>query len=168
MTRDRQILKAARDYVSGVTLSSPSDVIHFENGAKWADKNPNFKTIAEYLYKEKGYPISLNGDIPTFEETMKDVQTYYAYKNETKIEKACDQLESTNVEPNLESLWHDVNEEPQDGSHILMQYNYEGDKELKSFHIKYDEYMNWQKLVKIYGISQWAYINDMLPKGGEQ
>ena len=99
---------------------------------------------------------------------MKDVQTYYAYKNETKIEKACDQLESTNVEPNLESLWHDVNEEPQDGSHILMQYNYEGDKELKSFHIKYDEYMNWQKLVKIYGISQWAYINDMLPKGGEQ
>lgn len=70
--------------------------------------------------------------------------------------------------PNLESLWHDVTEEPHDGSHILMQYNYEGDKELKSFHIKYDEYINWQKLIKICGISQWAYISDLLPKGGEQ
>ena len=40
MTRDEEILKAARNYVSGVTLSSPSDVIHFEAGAKWSDKNP--------------------------------------------------------------------------------------------------------------------------------
>ena len=40
MTREEEICKAARHYVSGVTLSSPSDVIHFENGAKWADKNP--------------------------------------------------------------------------------------------------------------------------------
>lgn len=38
--RNEQILKAARDYVSGVTLSSPSNVLHFEAGAKWADKNP--------------------------------------------------------------------------------------------------------------------------------
>lgn len=40
MTRKEQILQAARDYVSGVTLSSPSDVIHFEYGARWADKHP--------------------------------------------------------------------------------------------------------------------------------
>lgn len=40
MTREEEILKAARDYVSGVTLSSPSDVIHFDNGAKWADAHP--------------------------------------------------------------------------------------------------------------------------------
>lgn len=40
MTRKEQILQAARDYVSDVTLSSPSDVIHFENGAKWADEHP--------------------------------------------------------------------------------------------------------------------------------
>lgn len=41
MNRDEQILKAAQDYVSSVTLlSSPSNAIHFENGAKWADNNP--------------------------------------------------------------------------------------------------------------------------------
>lgn len=45
MTREEEILKAARDYVSGVTLSSPSDVIHFDNGAKWADEHPNLKIL---------------------------------------------------------------------------------------------------------------------------
>ena len=40
MTREEQILKAARDYNSGITLSSPSNIIHFENGAKWADAHP--------------------------------------------------------------------------------------------------------------------------------
>ena len=45
MTRDEEILKAARYYVSGVTLSSPSNVIHFENGAKWADEHPNLASL---------------------------------------------------------------------------------------------------------------------------
>ena len=40
MTREEEILKAARNYVNGVTLSSPSNVIHFEAGAKWADEHP--------------------------------------------------------------------------------------------------------------------------------
>lgn len=88
-----------------------------------------------------------------------DINCYYAFLHGA---------EWADKHPNLESLWRDASEEPHNGSHILMQYNYEGDKELKSFHIKYDEYMNWQKLIKIYGISQWAYISDLLPKGGEQ
>lgn len=45
MTRKEQILQAARNYVSGVTLSSPSDVIHFEYGAKWADEHPNLESL---------------------------------------------------------------------------------------------------------------------------
>ena len=45
MTRKEQILQAARDYVSGVTLSSPSDVIHFEYGARWADEHQNLESI---------------------------------------------------------------------------------------------------------------------------
>lgn len=45
MIRKEQILQAARDYVSRVTFSSPSDVIHFENGAKWADEHPNLESL---------------------------------------------------------------------------------------------------------------------------
>ena len=45
MTREDEILKAARDYVGGVTLSSPSNVIYFEYGAKWADEHPNLSSL---------------------------------------------------------------------------------------------------------------------------
>lgn len=89
------------------------DDIAFLDGVKWADEHPKSKTIAEYLYKEKGYPISLNGDIPTYEEVVKHVQTYNNYKMRQRIEKACDGLGVTDAEPNLESLWHDASEEPQ-------------------------------------------------------
>ena len=40
MTREELILSATREYNSGVTLSSPSNIIHFEAGAKWADEHP--------------------------------------------------------------------------------------------------------------------------------
>lgn len=83
MTREEQIAVSSCAY--GMRGSS----IDFEAGVKWADKNPNPQNIAEYLYKEKGYPISLNGEIPTFEETMKAVQAYNAYKEKQWIEKAC-------------------------------------------------------------------------------
>ena len=109
MKREKEILEAAQDYASYAVSSKPSDVIHFENGAEWADKNPNPKTIAEYLYKEKGYPISLNGDIPTYEEVVKHVQ---AYNNHKMRQKAYDGLGVIDAEPNLKSLWHDTSEEP--------------------------------------------------------
>lgn len=52
MIRKEQILQAARDYVSRVTFSSPSDVIHFENGAKWADEHPNLESLWHDASKE--------------------------------------------------------------------------------------------------------------------
>ena len=100
MTREEQIRQASIEYtmenapkcIGGDTFSEVIDGMNrnhaFEEGAKWADKNPNLQNIAECLYKEKGYPISLNGEIPTFEETMKDVQTYNDYKAKQWIEKA--------------------------------------------------------------------------------
>lgn len=88
MTREEQIKKETYRQAKLVDM----DVESFIAGAKWADKNPNPQNIDEYLYKEKGYPISLNGEIPTFEETMKAVQAYNAYKEKQWIEKACNWL----------------------------------------------------------------------------
>ena len=45
MARKEEILEAARDYVSSISLSSPSNVIHFEAGAKWADEHLNLKSL---------------------------------------------------------------------------------------------------------------------------
>ena len=105
MTREEQIKKQADIYTDDASnyaelsddgWSDTNDIELVEKafieGAKWADKNPNPQNIAEYLYKEKGYPISLNGEIPTFEETMKAVQAYNAYKEKQLIEKACNWL----------------------------------------------------------------------------
>ena len=105
MTRKEEIRKAARAYVSSVTLSSPSDVIHFENGAKWADEHPN-----------------------------------------------------------LERLWHDASEEPQEYP-ILCK-----DK-LGNIWVEYSLYNyveGWAECVEFNDIIRWAYISDLLPKGGEK
>ena len=105
MTREEQILQAARNYVSSVTLSNPSDVIHFENGAKWAD-----------------------------------------------------------VHQNLESLWHDANGEPQEYP-ILCE-----DKKNRVWidHNLKDYIESWDIYVEFCEIVRWAYISDLLPKGGEK
>ena len=101
MTRKEQILQAARDYVSRVTFSSPSDVIHFGNGAKWADEHPN-----------------------------------------------------------LESLWHDASEEPICGKRLLLLHT---NSVVSIF--EYTGKSSWSMLVSC-GICQYAYISELLPKGG--
>ena len=79
-----------------------------------------------------------------------------------------DGLKAADAEPNLESLWHDANEDPGYGTHILMEYNTFHSKGLKSYNISYEGLENWDKLKKFYGISRWAYVIDLLPKGGEK
>ena len=107
MTRKEEILEAARAYVSSVTLSSPSDVIHFEKGAKWADEHPI-------------------------------------------------------------NVWHDASEEPEDNSHILIRYKYLGAMEFKSYHLNFQCDFTWPDLVVFLEIEGWAYIKDIIPKGGEK
>lgn len=113
MTRKEQILQAARDYVSGVTLSSPSDVIHFEYGARWADEHPN-----------------------------------------------------------LESLWHDPSEEPllEETEFIFItEHNsaYISERNGGAFSYTLVDY-SWEEYVNSLKIKRWAYIKDLLPKGGEK
>ena len=52
-------------------------------------ENPDERMIAKYLYEKKGYPIDLNGNLPSWDETMKDVENYLKYKQDKFIEKAC-------------------------------------------------------------------------------
>lgn len=110
MTREDEILKAARDYVSGVTLSSPSNVIHFEYGAKWADKNPI-------------------------------------------------------------NVWHDASEEPIFHSDIVVIDKYNSWWDIQSYDDEdydYKELYGWEACVESYEIVRWAYISDLLPKGGKK
>ena len=109
MTRKEQILQAARDYVSGVTLSSPSDVIHFEYGARWADEHPN-----------------------------------------------------------LERLWHDASEEPQ-GEYKIICLDTLGNVWLtnRKQDMKHHQ-TGWLECTVCECIIRWAYVKDLLPKGGKR
>lgn len=63
MEREEQILKLI-DEENGIYNYGSCDYrVGVCDGVRLADKNPRPQTIAEYLYKEKGYPISLNGEI---------------------------------------------------------------------------------------------------------
>ena len=97
---DDKIKTAIRNHLLEMWEHCQNNVygVHVADAIAWlkkqgeSDKNPNSKTISEYLYKQKGYPISLNGEIPTFEETIKAVQEYNACEEKQLIEKACEWL----------------------------------------------------------------------------
>ena len=107
MTREEEIFKAARSYISGDTLSSNLTVIHFANGTDWADEHPK-------------------------------------------------------------NVWHPSSEKPKDRSNILVRYTYLGCVELKSYRINYNHLPSWFEFVDFNEIEEWAYVGDILPKGGEQ
>lgn len=114
MTREEEIKNAAKAYISGDILSSPSILIHFANGAGWAD-----------------------------------------------------------LHPNLERLWHDASEEPQYKNKRILCYS----EYFDFFNIDFPSYLmilyggqndDWETVVLRKKISKWAYVSDLLPKGGKK
>lgn len=95
MTRKEEIKQAVNNYKNHFPDGFINEFVYID-GAEWADENPDERMIAKYLYEKKGYPIDLNGNIPSFEETMKDVEQYNKYKQDKLIEKACEWLENHN------------------------------------------------------------------------
>jgi len=59
--------------------------------AEWTKKNPDKQNIVKYL-KELGYTVTLNGDVITREQELKDMEQYVKYQEEKLIEKACEWL----------------------------------------------------------------------------
>ena len=69
---------------------------------------------------------------------------------------------------NLNDIWHPANEEPEDNNwEILLEdkigdYWVEGECSVSFF------YDSWQKYAEDVGLTRWAYISDLLPKGGKK
>lgn len=72
--------------------------------------------------------------------------------------------------PNLESLWHDASEEPQDKEeYILYNSEYNNNWFINSLeYILECCYNSWCEVVEKENIKQWAYVKDVFPKGGEK
>lgn len=93
MTRKEEIKQAA---FNNDRESSKENQQYFIEGAELSDENPDEKMIAKYLYEKKGYPIDLNGNLPSFDETMKDAEKYLKYKQDKFIEKAIGWIDYNN------------------------------------------------------------------------
>lgn len=107
MNRDEEILNAARAYNSTIALASPSNVLHFEAGAKWADQHPK-------------------------------------------------------------NVWHKACEEPQgDEWHIAYIDIYGSIQSLRCPSVTFDTFPSLAKFAAGVGMQYWAYIDDLLPKGGD-
>ena len=74
-----------------------------------------------------------------------------------------DGLDAADADPDTSSLWHDASEEPKEDVDILfISKNGKVHKVSKIDLSLYD----WLKDND--GIDKWAYIKDLLPKGGEK
>ena len=72
---------------------------------------------------------------------------------------------------NLSAIWHDVSEEPQIGSNIVVVDEDGQWWDIQPYDGEYDGYgdlTGWRCCVVHYNnIQSWAYIPDLLPKGGK-
>lgn len=74
-------------------------------------------------------------------------------------------LEIADEEPNLKRLWHYANEKPHAKKWLLVQLDKD---DYKILHLK-DLYIDlWCDWCKIFNFIRWAYIDDLLPKGGKK
>lgn len=65
----------------------------------------------------------------------------------------------------LSQVWHDANEKPRTKEWLLVQFDEDDYDTLYFVILSIDMWCDW---CKTYHVIQWAYISDMLPKGGEK
>lgn len=78
-----------------------------------------------------------------------------------------DGLEAADEKPNTTKLWHDVSEEPEGANwRILCQDKHDCFWSESRIGVKLS-YKDWNVYTEIEKIVRWAYISDILPKGGD-
>ena len=65
------------------------------------------------------------------------------------------------------NVWHDASEEPQDNYIVLCDGldNLQWVENCQHIDIYY---ANWQNYAEAFKVIRWAYVKDLLPKGGER
>lgn len=157
----------------------------------WLTHKDN-KNIFDTLTKaEQISIIDINLKIAALYETLASYDTKfikdYIMIREEEIEKAAKQyidnklnlnksitsafingVEWADEHPNLESLWHNANEEPNIEYEIICQDDSENYRVTNIKEVKYQYQNGWQECVASNYIVRWAYIKDLLPKEGEK
>lgn len=65
------------------------------------------------------------------------------------------------------NVWHDAREKPK-GTYIVLCDGLDNSQWVVDWLYIDNSYANWKDYAKTINVSRWAYISDLLPKGGEQ
>lgn len=128
--------------------------------------------------EQKEYPIRVllkNGPEVGFTSEGTEYTEYkgecvlFPRKDQRDWSKFNDSIKAADAEPNLKSLWHDASEEPQgDEWHIAYIDVFGLIHSLKCPSVTFDTFPSLAKFAVGVGMQCWAYINDLLPKGGRK
>ena len=126
--------------------------------------------------EQKEYPIRVllkNGPEVGFTSEGTEYTEYkgecvlFPRKDQMDWSKFNDGIKAADTEPNFKSLWHDASEAPQ-GPYIVLCDGLDNRQWVVEWFYIDMSYDNWQDYVERINVSRWAYISDLLPKGGEK
>lgn len=100
------------------------------------------------------------------EAAIQNADKYNPCRSFTDKEEACRFSFKDGVDWFKNSLWHDAKEEPDKNKRILIKWLYKGKIYYETDIIK-NKYI-WQDVFTGYNFTKWCYIDDLLPKGGEE
>ena len=93
-------------------------------------------------------------DIDIFNEEAEATRSWVANRPNTGRREYTD----------LSQVWHEAKEEPKKGECILGEYQ---GGIYQTYLCGYVD-CEWSSYVKVFSLIRWAYVTDLLPKGGEQ
>lgn len=88
-----------------------------------------------------------------------DNDTYKTWSEEPV--SVCDCKMKNREYTDLSQVWHPIKEEPKIDEDVVLYDSY------GNFVTKfYDCYVTWDNIVAFHKVTMWAYIGDLIPKGG--
>lgn len=107
---------------------------------------------ASIEYTMGNAPMCIGGD--AFSEIMDGMNRNHAFEEGVKW-----------ADEHPINMWHDTNEEPRLNQWFLAQI---GDNAFDTFVMEMDKNEDWKEWSNGINIKRWAYIRDLLPKGGKK
>lgn len=74
-------------------------------------------------------------------------------------------VECADKKLDLSSLWHDASEEPEGYNRAILYQDAKGDCWVENMFLLH---ITWNEYIRVEMVDKWAYIKDLLPKGGEE
>ena len=126
--------------------------------------------FVKIVYEDGYYPIRVMGenDIISFTSQGKlyDIEQgeclLFPSKEQRDWSKFNPKQAKGNDKEYIINVWHDASVRPKDNSEILVQWNIKGNSGYESYYTSTIE--NWENFLEKYGVSRWAYVDDLLPK----